>query len=860
MLIKGRAFLFLLSIHFLLTQCSDALGKTIHIDRESPADFNNIQSGIDAAGDGDTVLVASGEYVITEPITFRGKAITVRSEVGPDETTIRMMTPVVPERGTVVVFENGETVKSVLQGFTITGGKGSWSLSAGNWGGGGIIFDASSGTVRNCAVVENTAKNGGGVMVYSGSSTTLTNCIIRGNSATGITFGVDGYGGGLFCGPSSSLALTKCTITGNSAVRGGGGVHCWQNLSLVLTHCAVTNNTVQYAGGGMLCDSGFAILTHCVIARNTRASWGGGIMCAFPEASITISNCTICGNSATEGGGIGCFYGGSAKVTNSIIWGNTASKGNEIYLEQAPTEFNITYSSVDGGQAAALVGGGTLNWGEGNIDADPRFARLDYLDDKGTRDDSDDVWVDGDYHLKSEEGRWNSNSVCWVMDDVTSSCVDTGGPNSPVAFETFPNGGIVNMGAYGGTAEASRSLSGLHAKYGGGTGEPNNPYLIYTPEQMNTIGIHTGDWDKHFRLMADIDLSAFTGTDFNIIGCRVEIEDKSFNGVFNGNGHMISNFTYISTGIRRVSLFGYVEGQTVEIRDLGLINPNVSDTKGNYVGSLIGYLGIGSVRRCYVQGGSVSGGTSVGGLVAYNHKGTLVDCSSMVHVIGIKSVGGLVGDNSGEIIGCHTIGTVMGEDDAGGLAGFNDGTIRESSSTGDVIGEKNIGGLVGYSRFGTIQNSYSTGSVRGIQSVGGLVGRSRGDIMNCYAGGSVAGGQYVGGLVGFLGGPIVDCYSTGHLIHEPIEDFGGNLRIGGLVGSGHTPDDILTSFWDMETSGQMISFGGIGKTSTEMQTVDTFLEAGWDFVGETDNGADDIWWMTEGRDYPRFWWELTNEN
>ena len=56
------------------------------------------------------------------------------------------------------------------------------------------------------------------------------------------------------------------------------------------------------------------------------------------------------------------------------------------------------------------------------------------------------------------------------------------------------------------------------AQYGGGSGEPNDPYLIYTAEQMNEIGLHEEDWDKHFKLMADIDLSAYTGTDFNIIG------------------------------------------------------------------------------------------------------------------------------------------------------------------------------------------------------------------------------------------------------------------------------------------------------------------------------------------------------
>ena len=73
---------------------------------------------------------------------------------------------------------------------------------------------------------------------------------------------------------------------------------------------------------------------------------------------------------------------------------------------------------------------------------------------------NDDFWVEGDYHLKSQAGRWDPNSQSWVIDDVTSPCIDAGDPNSPVALEPFPNGGIINMGAYGGTAEASKSYFG----------------------------------------------------------------------------------------------------------------------------------------------------------------------------------------------------------------------------------------------------------------------------------------------------------------------------------------------------------------------------------------------------------------
>jgi len=70
----------------------------------------------------------------------------------------------------------------------------------------------------------------------------------------------------------------------------------------------------------------------------------------------------------------------------------------------------------------------------------------------------DDFWVEGDYHLKSRKGRWDPISEDWVIDDVISPCIDAGDPNSPIGHELFPNGGRINMGAFGGTAEASMSL------------------------------------------------------------------------------------------------------------------------------------------------------------------------------------------------------------------------------------------------------------------------------------------------------------------------------------------------------------------------------------------------------------------
>jgi len=93
---------------------------------------------------------------------------------------------------------------------------------------------------------------------------------------------------------------------------------------------------------------------------------------------------------------------------------------------------------------------------------DPLFIQPGYWDISSTPDllfsPGDDIWIDGDYHLKSQAGRWDPVSESWIQDDVTSPCIDAGDPNSPIGHEPFPNGGIINMGAYGGTPEASKSL------------------------------------------------------------------------------------------------------------------------------------------------------------------------------------------------------------------------------------------------------------------------------------------------------------------------------------------------------------------------------------------------------------------
>jgi hypothetical protein len=113
------------------------------------------------------------------------------------------------------------------------------------------------------------------------------------------------------------------------------------------------------------------------------------------------------------------------------------------------------------------------------ITGDPLFVAPGHWDPNGTPDKlSDDFWVDGDYHLKSQAGRWDAVHKTWVKDDVTSPCIDAGDPNSPIGEEPFPNGGRINMGAYGGTTEASKSYFGKSPRATTVRGDINGDYCV----------------------------------------------------------------------------------------------------------------------------------------------------------------------------------------------------------------------------------------------------------------------------------------------------------------------------------------------------------------------------------------------
>jgi len=374
-----------------------------------------------------------------------------------------------------------------------------------------------------------------------------------------------------------------------------------------------------------------------------------------------------------------------------------------------------------------------------------------------------------------------------------------------------------------------------------GSGTAQEPYLIHDALELGAI-VHYSP-NAHYRLMAPIDLSGIRW-DLAVI--------PWFAGTFDGNGHTISHLTI--KGGWCLGLFGQL-ASGAEVKDLRLVDVNVTGS-GNYVGALAG-SNKGTVTRCYSTG-VVHGLDSVGGLVGSNGS-TVNECCSTGAVSGGWDVGGLVGDNEGGVTHCYSTGVVSGPGGlwrgVGGLVGRNEGPVIHCHSDAAVGGDY-VGGLVGYNYWrGAVTQSYSNGPVTHTNTgwdsnAGGLVGLNEGAVTLCYSDGVVVSdsGGYVGGLLGWNAGVVTQCYASGAVI-------AGHRKVFCLVGHNDDSGRVTYCFWDTQTSRQAGSAAGTGKTTAEMQTAKTFLEAGWDFMGETANGTEDIWWILEGKDYPRFVWE-----
>ncbi|MCH7567978.1 MAG: LamG domain-containing protein [Nanoarchaeota archaeon] len=272
------------------------------------------------------------------------------------------------------------------------------------------------------------------------------------------------------------------------------------------------------------------------------------------------------------------------------------------------------------------------------------------------------------------------------------------------------------------------------------------------------------------------------------------------------------------------------------------------------VGGLIGSGEFVTVGNSYSLG-TVNGDYDVGGLIGVARHVDIVDSFSTSTVQGKQFVGGLVGGMvRSSIKDSHSSGNVSGEISVGGLIGSlwqGDNSIFKSYATGNVFGRNDVGGFAGYiSDSALVNESFALGNVVGnistiISTIGGFAGINGGNVTNSFSKGSVLGTNLVGGFVGsdlfgvMLQGAPEHSYSTGFV--------SGNYSVGGFSGGGTLVSN--TNYWDIETSNQTTSAGGVGKTTAEMKRQNTFEN--WDF--------NRVWDIAEDRTYPFLRWMSEEE-
>jgi hypothetical protein len=311
-----------------------------------------------------------------------------------------------------------------------------------------------------------------------------------------------------------------------------------------------------------------------------------------------------------------------------------------------------------------------------------------------------------------------------------------------------------------------------------------------------------------------------------------------FTGSFIGQGYEIRDLFINRPDQDYVGLFALVFWiHPIEnvgaIENVGVVSANV--TGHSQVGALVGD-NRGIVNNSYSTGGVTNGYTYIGGLVGYSDGGVVSSSNSAGNVSGFRYVGGLVGGitgtqnvREGTVMNCYSTSCVTSYTRTAGLVAsiVADGNVTGCYFAGSVNGTRWVAGLVAENCGGTVSNSYSTGNVTGRD----------------YSG-------YVGGAVGVnLGGTISNCYSTSTV--------NGKTPVGGLVGE-NSDGTVNSSVWDIQTSGQSASDGGIGKSTTEMKSIATFTGAGWDIVAVAGIDITDpayIWNIVDGRTYPFLSWQ-----
>jgi len=380
---------FLLIGAFVLLSGTQVQANTLYV---SVGQYSTIQSAIDDANDGDTIIADPNTYY--ENINFLGKAITVRSTDPNDpnvvaETIIDGSNSVDPNIGSVATFNSGEDTNSVLSGFTITGGTGSWLLVSWEFqfqglrwnrcGGGVVCYNMSAPTISKNVFTSNTAGQGGGIYIYGDPvdpnepsnplvhiRPTITDNTFINNSAI-VEHGFDdpdpndpniydhGDGGAIVGFQGCDATITGNLIESNHADYYGGGIHLRQWSNGPIEDNDIIGNDSKLGAGVHVTYTSEPNIVDNLIQANIASGLGGGGIYVYYHSNPLIERNTITQNESTNGAGVGVFWGSNPTIRNNMIVNNVNGAGIRVKGGSIPI---ITNNTIVGNSASAFYGGG----------------------------------------------------------------------------------------------------------------------------------------------------------------------------------------------------------------------------------------------------------------------------------------------------------------------------------------------------------------------------------------------------------------------------------------------------------------------------------------------------------------------
>jgi MYXO-CTERM domain-containing protein len=472
-----RASLPFASVTVLLLACSSAQAGDLHVDARNPGSqdgsaarpYRTVQGAGSAAQGGDRIKIATGTYQESVSVSNKGLSFEGGYPGAPQSTyesggsgdfaaadPIAHPTALQGSSGSAVLSVSG-TVQTIVDGLTFRGG------------GNGITAEGYPELSATLTVRRSLIENNGSPSVFGGgiraeTALVVEDSIIRGNvgergsgiAARKASFRIvrslvednvshGDHGGGIYA--AGAVEILGCLVRNNRVGEGvgygwGGGIIVFNSgTSATIADTEVTGNYAPTKGSGVFVDDGAqATIRNVLVADNACSDQGGAVYVDGVDGQngsrATLINVTVAGHdcSGGEGNALLLEQGSQVTVESSIFWDNgtkdvTVDPGNSLTVRYTNSRDSLS--------------------GEGNLSVDPLFANP----------------AAGFYQLKNEAGRWDPATKACVFDSVTSPCVNAGDPSGAYDREPDPNGGRVDMGAYGNSVSAGCAANG-----GGGFG------------------------------------------------------------------------------------------------------------------------------------------------------------------------------------------------------------------------------------------------------------------------------------------------------------------------------------------------------------------------------------------------------